>query len=389
MDNDIALYVFHRSYFCGKMMAYMRYREIPHTVHHKSLAEIGDELLTKTGQRVMPAIKLGDGRWMNDTTPMMLWLEEHYTDAPTLPDDPVTRFLVKLMEDYADEWLWRPAINSRWQNPEDRFYYKKLFPTEFVGLGKILSKLVSVTLRSKLKNEFLEGDGITDQNREHVWSIYTDTLDRLEAIFKEQPYLLGDKPCLADFGFFGSMFYHFSNDPTPNRIMQDRAPGVYEWVARMWNMTASKAEGKSFNIEKGKTPPHWGPLLEDVCKSYLPFLEQNAVAFQAGKKRFTHGVGGYSYPKVKVSPYRLWCRERLQKALFELTKENQDAIRNILEPLGGWEALVSNPEIKSEYDPENLAPFTKPKKIKFKTKLGFLLGGSSHVTKRRAWDEGK
>ena len=35
------------------------------------------------------------------------------------------------------------------------------------------------------------------------------------------------------------MLRHFGQDPTPAEIMRSRAPGVYEWVARMWNLRAS------------------------------------------------------------------------------------------------------------------------------------------------------
>jgi hypothetical protein len=31
----------------------------------------------------------------------------------------------------------------------------------------------------------------------------------------------------------GPMLRHFGQDPTPADIMRNRAPGVYEWVARM------------------------------------------------------------------------------------------------------------------------------------------------------------
>ena len=231
--SEMDLYVFHRSYYCGKMMAYLRYKQIPHTPVYKSLAEVGDLLLENTGLRVMPVIQLKDGRWMNDTTPMILWMEQAYEQHSVLPDDPVSRFFVRLLEDYADEWMWRPAINSRWQNDEDRHYYQMLFPTEFIGWKGLRLKLNSWLINRHMHKTFLEGDGITDANREHVWSIYTDTLQRLENIFAHQPYLLGDKPSLADFGFFGSMFWHFGSDPTPSRIMHETAPGVFEWVARM------------------------------------------------------------------------------------------------------------------------------------------------------------
>jgi len=37
---------------------------------------------------------------------------------------------------------------------------------------------------------------------------------------------MGQFPTILDFGFFGSMFRHFSIDPTPSFIMRREAPAV-------------------------------------------------------------------------------------------------------------------------------------------------------------------
>jgi glutathione S-transferase len=60
----------------------------------------------------MPVIELPDGRMMTDTTPMIDWFEAEYPSVHVVPTDPVQRFFSKLLEDYAEEWLWRPAMQS-------------------------------------------------------------------------------------------------------------------------------------------------------------------------------------------------------------------------------------------------------------------------------------
>ena len=47
---------------------------------------------------------------------MIAWLERARPGAAVIPDDPVQRFVSLLVEDYADEWLWRPAMQFRWLN---------------------------------------------------------------------------------------------------------------------------------------------------------------------------------------------------------------------------------------------------------------------------------
>ncbi len=383
------IYVFHRSYFCGKMLAYLRYKEIPHRAIYKSLAEVGGTLMKHTGLRQMPVVNTPDGEWLQDTTPMIEWFEQRFTDSPVLPKDPALAFLTRLLEDYADEYLWRPAIYYRWMSEEDRYMYKHLFVDEFVGgfwtFAKPLRWLGGKLVHKHQRDKFLYGDGMTEQNRAHVESVYIHTLERLEAIFQVQPYLLGDRPSMADFGFFGSMFWHFSCDPTSNRIMQERAPGVNEWVARMWNAKASRMKDASFVESNGELPAGWEPLLTDLCRHYLPYLETNAIAFAEGEKQFDWEVEGYRYPGVHVSPYRLWCRERLQQHLQALDDTSHATVQRILTQYGGWDALVSHTDIQSNWDPEGIAPLCKPGPVPLKHKLLARFTGTNHVRTERLW----
>ena len=385
------IYVFHRSYFCGKMLAYLRYKQIPFRAIYGSLGQYGAEIQANTGLRQMPVIRTPEGHWLNDTTPMIDWFEERYPTSPLVPEDPVVGFLSRLLEDYADEWLWRPAIYYRWAFADDRKYYKRMFVKEFLGapwtLARPLTWLAGQLVHRHQNQKFLWGDGMTRKNREHIEGVYTGTLDRLQAIFERQAFLLGGRPSLADFGFFGSMFYHFSNDPTPNRIMQDRAPAVYEWVARLWNAKQDRLADRSCNFTPGQAPDLWSALLRDVCENYLPYLHTNARAFAAGERRFDWQVQGYEYPGVHVSPYRVWCRERLYRHLRALSETAQRDILAILEGMGvgGREALIADQDIASQWDPENIAPLCRPAKIPLRRRLLAPFVGSNHIRTVRAW----
>ncbi|MEM8824236.1 MAG: glutathione S-transferase family protein [Pseudomonadota bacterium] len=386
MSDPYDVFVFHRSYFCGKMLAYLRYKQIPFTAIYKPLSEVGLEIARNTGLRQMPVIRTPDGTWLHDTTPMIDWFEARHPDPPIMTGDPVTDFLMRLLEDYADEWLWRPAILSRWEANVDGHYYETLFPTQFLGglwaKARPLTWIAGKLVKKHQQDKFLAGDGLTKANRDYVWSIYTDTLARLEAIFQTQPFLLGDRPCLADFGFFASMFWHFSNDPTPSRIMQEQAPGVFEWVARMWNMTATKAHGKTF--APSTAPDIWKPLLADACDAYLPYLHRNAKALEAGETRFDLHVQGHTFPGVYVSPYRAWCRERLLGALADLSEADRARVRAILDPIGGWTPLTADAHIRSDWDPDGIAPVCRPRDLSLRYRLLAPFTGTNHVRTRRA-----
>ncbi len=92
------------------------------------------------------------------------------------------------------------------------------------------------------------------------------------------------------------MFRHFSLDPTPSRIMRERAPAVYEWVARLWNARASQSR-ETFH-RRARFPAVWREFLTDAGDTYLPYLHANAIAWRDGRSRLDFSVQGVTYRSV-------------------------------------------------------------------------------------------
>ena len=102
------------SYFTGKMENYLRLKQIPYRLESMQFPEVRKVLERELGVMQMPAIILPDGRFMTDSTKMIEWFEARYPHHSILPPDPLQRFLCHLLEDWADEWWWRPAMHYRW-----------------------------------------------------------------------------------------------------------------------------------------------------------------------------------------------------------------------------------------------------------------------------------
>ena len=64
-------------------------------------------------------VERADGVFLRDSTAMIEWFEARYTQVPVLPEDPAAAYLCRLLEDYADEGLWRPALYYRWAFDKD------------------------------------------------------------------------------------------------------------------------------------------------------------------------------------------------------------------------------------------------------------------------------
>jgi glutathione S-transferase len=310
------------SYFTGKFEAYLRFAHIPHErveISARSFERIG----RLSGARQMPAVEFANGRWTTDSTPMIVALDAQNPQRSVLPPDPAMLFLVRLLEDYADEWLWRPALHYRWSYEPDAQLMSHRIAAEMLHDVPAPFFLKRWMIKRRQLRRYVWGDGVTAATRAHVEAIYLRNLAALQAALSRRPFLLGGRPCLADFGFFASMFRHFGLDPTPARIMRDRAPAVYEWLGRMWNSGALEALGEW----PSEVPSDLQPFWDEIGACYLPYLAANAQAHAAALKRFTWTVEGVTY-NTPVHAYRVKCFTVLRAEYASLP--DRDRVAHIL-----------------------------------------------------------
>lgn len=342
------------SYYTGKFEAYLKYRSLP----YESFPTVAHDKKLKQGVGIvqMPVVQLADGRWMTDTTPMIAWLESQQDSPSIYPSDPALDFVARLIEDYADEWLWRSAMHYRWTYRASRQYAAEFLYDELVRGTLPLPRFMALNmLKRRQLFGFVKGDAVTRNTRFHADKTYLNALDRMSAILKLRPFLLGQTPTIADFGMMAPMFRHFSQDPTPAEIMRERAPKVYEWVTRMWTVEPS-TEGTSLIDSVDDV---LSDFLAEICATHLVQLRENATAFGQGAKRFAMTVQDCHYTNVPVSRYRVWCLEKLRRAFGEL---GADAQKQVRESLSFAEADVlwsDRPIARSDYDVDEKAPFNR------------------------------
>nr|MBV6629072.1 glutathione S-transferase [Oceanococcus sp. HetDA_MAG_MS8] len=342
-DPAYTLYKMDISYFSGKVEAYLHYKGI---AHHKvtATAKVLDQIYQATGVKKVPAIACADGRWLFDSTPMLEWLEQQHPEPVTKPDDPALAFLAQLIEDYADEWLWRPAMWWRWEPKASRHALGRRIAEEVRPPG-VPTWLMSWFFPQRQRWTWLWGDGMNRQNSPRVRDLYREELAFLQATLSHQPFLLGQQPSAADFGYFASMFRHFGNDPDPAEIMRRDAPAVYLWLARLWaGVPAASATRPSWVWPEGQA---WQVMLKRIQNDYLPYLSANAEAFATGKKRFDFVGDSQQFSGTVVHRYRVWCRERLQQSARGLSPHDQQRIANLLGDGNGWTDLTQGPMISS------------------------------------------
>jgi glutathione S-transferase len=302
------------SYFTGKLEAYLRVKGIPYAFVEMDTGDFR-RCARESGVLQMPQIETADGRWLTDTTSIIDHFEQVLPSPAIRPSAPAIAFASLLMEDLFDEWLWRPALYYRWAFDED----SRLMSAQ-IARTTMRDVPAPFWLRRRLilarqRNVYIRDDGVTPETSGQIEALYLDTLDALEPIFRARPFLMGARPCEADFGLFGSMFRHFFSDPTPAAIMRERAPAVApDDLAQFWKMASQQ---------------------------YLPYLAANAAAVAARKKIVSYEVDGLAW-RVPASPYRAQCLVALQQRFAALTPTDQSSLQHLLDK--GADILAAPPQ---------------------------------------------
>src|SRR5262249_1541848 len=148
-------------------------------------------------------------------------------------------------------------------------------------------------------------------------------------------YLFGSRPSLADFAWFGQLS-EMATDPTPMRILRERAPFTDHWVRRLDD--ASGVEGDWYPRERALGG--WAEALLKIAGDlYLPFLAANADASARGLERLEMKVWGLPYAMAPFR-YQVKCLQQLRGKFAALSVADRDALRPILTRTGCWQPLA-------------------------------------------------
>lgn len=347
------------SYFSGKLEMYLRYKDIKFYRIELSAYEMETFLHSQTGTEQVPQLydmrvtTPEPKRWLRDTTAIIEYLENDpllrsqantahpSTPFSILPSDPYLQFFHYLFEDFADEFLWRPAMFLRWEPSFDRFIMGYRFYFEFLYSIQPRYSIIPPFLRPFMASfrqwivSCYGEDCTTTKKKELILQQYLDILDILQEILSCQPFLCGSTPTFIDFGFAGPFFRHFSSDFTPRKIMQLRAPAVYEWIARLWNAKYFKFKNISIDVSSSNTLPENWKLLLPLLKDYLRYYSLNRIAHRQHQQFFSWEYQNELF-NVPVVPYRSWCLMKLQQRYHALPVDIRQEIDKVFHENNCW-----------------------------------------------------
>jgi len=317
-----------------KLRALMRYRRIPFDwiIMTKALRKRTEHLRPN----LIPVLQYPDGTFRGETTILAYDLEARHSERSVIPQDKAVAFVCDLLEDLADEWAVKPLFLYRWWDPEDQLYVARWAGEEWSTSEAATGSAEEIDEFRRRQISRMPILGATAENKPLLEESYRRILAAFEPHVGMTSYLFGSRPSLADFAWFGQLS-EMATDPTPMRILRQKAPFTDHWVRRLDD--ASGIDGEWYPRERALGG--WvESLLRIAGELYLPFLVANAQAFADGLERLEITAWDLPYTLAPFK-YQVKCLQQLRDKFAALDAPDRGALQPILQRTGCWEPLAA------------------------------------------------
>jgi glutathione S-transferase len=322
-------YACENSYFSAKVRPALRTKGLHFAELLPTPAAYRDVILPRTGLAFLPIVITPEDETLQDTSEILDALERRIPLPPLYPTSARQRVTAYLLELYADEFLLLPAMHYRWSTAEGEAAARADFAAvsgDAASAGRFADRMHgSIRLL-----------GVTPETAPAIEAHALALFDALSVHFAAHPFLLGDRPSLADCALMGPLYAHLRLDPVPQRILRERALPVLQWIERM-NHPEPDADGGW--LPEDALAPTLRPVLELVGQDAVPLLLANVAAFERwadvrdpALETPPRGVGvhdaalrGIPMPRY-TSPYTGWMLQRPLDAYRALDAAARSAV---------------------------------------------------------------
>ena len=212
---DLVLHHYKTSPFAQKIRSVLGFKQLPwQSVNIPPIAPKPDVEALTGGYRKTPILQIGADIYCD--TALICDVLEHRQPAPSL-SPPTHKGLARVLAQWADTTLFSTAMAYNFQ-PKGR---EQMFGTTPPGFAQAFAddraKMVGSAPRLRV------GDATT---------AYRSYLRRLATMLEDQPYLVGNVPCMADFAAYAPLWFTRVNVSSLAGIL-DATPSVLAWMDRM------------------------------------------------------------------------------------------------------------------------------------------------------------
>ncbi len=316
--------------YTRKMLALLRYRRLP----YRYLVAGSPQLATMPVPKVelLPTFYWpgadGTVQARTDSSPLLRDFDAAFPLRQVRPANPVLALLDSLLEDYADEWLTKAMFHYRWHYQADIDRAGDILPR---WRGICASDERAEELRrlfSRRQIDRLWVVGSNEDTRQVIEHSYLRLLQALEHHFRQQPFLLGQRPGASDFAFFGQLTQLTHFDPTPMAVALKTAPRVFAWVDLVEDLSGAEPHVDDW-LDPAQPPETLLALLSEAARTYVPVMLANAHALARGDKEVNCIVDGVAWHQ-QVFPYQGKCVRWLRQERAALAHTERHEVDKIL-----------------------------------------------------------
>lgn len=258
------------SYFSGKVRPALRIKHVPF-IEVLPTGAVMEDVFRRTKLGFLPIVITPEDETWQDSSDILDLLEANFPSPPLFPTSPLQRVVSFLIEVYADEFLLLPAMHYRWSFADSAAKAEGDFAA-FTG-DPAIARQLAVQLRQSLPNY-----GISPSSIPAIEAHTRDLLDCLSVHFREQPYIFGGAPSIADCALAGPLYAHLYLDAHPGRLLRETAQPVCHWIERMTHPDPQQYGTWRSNDQ---LPPTLRPLIELIGKDAVPLLLDSISAIES------------------------------------------------------------------------------------------------------------
>jgi glutathione S-transferase len=256
----------------------MSYKRVPFDESIENMKTRFEVLQARTGKTMVPVIISPADEALNDSTVIAAFLEKHHPAAATRWSNPAIDALAMLLEDYADEWIVRIMLTSRWYHDADAAQNAAL-----IAAG--MSHGVWGLDLQRAAKEFPPGIvstvprmGATRQNAQGWYDMVPRILTAMGKALESASYLTGTSAHLCDFAFYGQL-NQIRRDPTGHGWIEAAPESVIAWLDRL---EGACKEGVDTAGEPVTDVAPLAELVSEAAQTYLRMSVANAIAVERG-----------------------------------------------------------------------------------------------------------
>lgn len=351
------------SLYTGKIRSYLIKRHVPYVERYPSDPDFAARVLPAVGMMVIPVLETPDGQILQDSGDMIDWLAAHEPGPPLEPECGVQQTVSLLLDAFGSENLLPLAMHYRWTYRADQedFLRAEFGRTMAANMSRADRREAAARTMSFF-NGFLPNLGVTDAVIPAMEQAWLELMELLDEHFQHHPYLLGGRPCRADFGMMAPLFAHLGRDPVPAGLMKQRAPNLYRWTERMNIANIADGEYPGYGEDyapAGTMPDSLLPILRHVFADWRPGLEADAACFNAwasdkeagtivsrkGERQVHPNIGRVSFDWRDTTmargsqPHMLWMLTRAKARADSLSGDTADRLSALMAATGGQAIL--------------------------------------------------